>query len=75
MGQSLQHTVHAQRVAAYYHQAKSCHQVVRWLVTGAVELDTPGDGTITVRVPYAEWRAVCDEATRTPPEPLDPAQG
>lgn len=70
MGQTLRPVALAQRVAAHYHQARSCHQVIRLLVTGAVEIDTPGDGTITLRVPYDAWRTARDEAALPPPEPI-----
>lgn len=71
MGQTLQHLQVAQRVAGYYHQARSCHRVIRLLVAGAVEVATPGDGTITVRVPAAAWQQLRDDAALPPPEPID----
>lgn len=71
MGQPLPPTVLAGRVTTWLFQARQCHFLLRRLHECGVEVDIPGDGTVLVRLPYAEWRAACAEALRPPPEPLD----
>ena len=70
MGQTPTHDYLAVRFAGWLRQARTCHQLLRNLVESAEEVDTPGDGTVLVRLPYAEWRAACREAASAPPEPL-----
>lgn len=60
----------AERFAGYYHGHHDRHSILRLLVDGAEEHDIPGDGTITLSVPYAAWEAAKARAALPPPEPL-----
>lgn len=72
MGQTVLAEHLARRFFAWQLQARTCHRILRLLVTEAEVITTPGDGTVEIRVSAAAWQAASTEAAVAPPEPIDP---
>lgn len=73
MGQTHGAASLAHRFAAWHRKAALCHRLLREITNGATDEEYGNDGTITVRVPAAAWRAAQDEAATPPPEPINPS--
>ena len=59
----------ARRFAAWRDQASRYHRILSDLSDSITELGTSDDGTVTVRVPVADLRAIRAAAAEAPPEP------
>lgn len=75
MGRQLPLMVLVDRFAGWLHQAQMGHRVLRELVVEGTEVDTPQNGSITIKVPYIAWTAARAEANKPPPEPVDLPDG